>query len=209
MAPSHWFWNPAVSGGILVEHAVHFLDVVNACVGAAASRVDGRARRRSDGAADRMMAIVEHEDGPIATHSHAFTRPAAFERTTMRFTFERAEVEIEGWVPMGGRIRVPETLTADQSAALDRLPNVTRINAPPGAVTPNPNLGASEQWFTFALDGSKDDAYKTAARAVLTDLRRAVADPDYQVRTTLESGREALRQALLATEAGRVHEARP
>ena len=118
-----------------------------------------------------MMAIVEHEDGPIATHSHAFTRPAAFERTTMRYTYERAEVEIEGSVPMGGRIRVPETLTADQSAALDRLPNVTRINAPPGAVAPNPRISVPAAVTARSRSTDrKTTPTETVARTVLTDL---------------------------------------
>jgi hypothetical protein len=155
-----------------------------------------------------MMAIVEHANGTLGTHSHAFTRPAAFERTMMRFTFESAEVEVEGWVPMGGRIRVPQTLSPEQQGALGLLPNLRVIAAPAGAVAASPVHPANEQWHTFALDGSKDDAYRSAARAVLTDVRRAIADPTHRVRTTLENGRDALRQALLATEAGNTRNGR-
>jgi predicted dehydrogenase len=204
MAPEHWFWDPAQSGGLLVEHAVHFLDLAAACSGAPPVRVEGWARRHADGRADRMMALVEHADGLLATHYHAFTRPAAFERTTLRFTFEAAEVECEGWVPMGGRVRTAARRTEVQEQALMRLPGVASVGAPAGSVAPSPSVSAaeSEAWACFALPGSKDAAYRVAVQAMVQDVRRAIADPAHAVRAPLEAGREALAVALAASARG-------
>ena len=46
----HWFWDRGASGGILAEHAVHFLDVVNAVVDAQGG---GRAAAEGLGAPPR------------------------------------------------------------------------------------------------------------------------------------------------------------
>ena len=33
LGPSHWFWDPDVSGGIFIEHAVHFFDLFESWLG--------------------------------------------------------------------------------------------------------------------------------------------------------------------------------
>lgn len=206
LPPGHWFWDRALSGGILVEHAVHFLDLVNAVVGAQggdarAATVQGTARRRADGREDRVLATVLHRDGPLSTHAHAFTRPGVFERTTMRFTFALAEVDIEGWVPLSGTVRA--MVSADAEADLARLPGlvVTRREAlPPGGVTAG-GRGYPAAFLVegrFALPVPKSDAYADAVRRLLADVQRRIADPAHRLRTPLEAGREALRQALAA-----------
>lgn len=104
LGPGHWFWDPAASGGILVEHAVHFIDVVHGCTAARPVRVDGIALRRGTGQEDRVMATVVYEDGLVASHFHAFSRPGFFEQTTQRFVFDLAQVDVEGWIPLSGRV---------------------------------------------------------------------------------------------------------
>lgn len=202
----HWFWDPAQSGGILLEHAVHFLDWVNAAVGAPAARVGGWLRRRGDGRVDRMLAVVEHEGGPLATHDHGFSRPRFFERTAMRWVFDRAEVDVDGWIPLGGRVRA--LIGEGDEAALARLPNweeTARRPAARGAI----EIGGRPYRVQHEVEGRfhagvpKDDAYRHALQAMLRDVARATRDPAHRLRVTLEDGREALRQAALATEEAR------
>ena len=42
LGDDHWFWDPVASGGIFVEHGVHFFDIVGAIVDAPARSVLGR-----------------------------------------------------------------------------------------------------------------------------------------------------------------------
>ncbi len=207
----HWFWDRAQSGGILAEHAVHFLDIVNSVVAVqggdpARAAVEGWASRRADGREDRVLAVVQHAahggtPGPLATHVHAFTRPGAFERTTMRFTFALAEVDVDGWVPLAGTVRALVGPGAD--ADLARLPGLrVRSETPwPGGQA----LVGGEAYpavrhveAAFALPVPKPEAYAGALCALLADVRASIAAPGRPVRAPLEAGREALRQALAA-----------
>jgi predicted dehydrogenase len=202
----HWFWDRAQSGGILAEHAVHFLDVVNAVVAAQGgdpgrSAAEGWAMRRADGREDRVLAVVQHAGGPLGTHAHAFTRPGAFERTTMRFTFALAEVDVEGWVPLSGTVRALVSGAAE--ADLARLPGLVVVRDETwdgGQATVGGEAYPARRHVegTFAVPVPKPEAYAGALRALLADVRASIDDPGRPVRASLEAGREALRQALAA-----------
>lgn len=204
----HWFWDRAQSGGILVEHAVHFLDLVNALVEAGggdpdAALVSGVARRRADGREDRTLATVVHRDGPVATHAHAFTRPEAFERTTIRLSFALADVDLDGWIPLSGRVRA--LVGASTEVRLGDLPQLR--------VTSDRSLGADGVVggtryaadriveATFALPDPKPTVYADAVRAVVADVQHARSEVGHRLRVPLEAGRRALAQALAARDA--------
>ncbi|MCK4578517.1 MAG: Gfo/Idh/MocA family oxidoreductase, partial [Candidatus Marinimicrobia bacterium] len=102
----HWLWDESVSGGLLVEHAVHFLDLANFLTGSTPAQVTGYAAARPDGREDRVFAAVQHDNGVTATHYHDFSRPGFFERTEIRLIYDLAEIELQGWIPLAGRIRV-------------------------------------------------------------------------------------------------------
>ena len=208
LGPEHWFWDRARSGGILVEHAVHFIDVVNGCGPGAPARVQGAAVRRADGREDRVLVNVLYESGLAMTQYHAFSRPNFFEETTLRFVFDLAELRWEGWIPMRGTVRAligPET-----EAALHLLPGYAehvRAAVPAGRGGPLRSGGVAyapthDVSGAFALPGSKADAYADAVRALLLDVRRAIETPGYRVRAGLGEGTESLRIALAAANDG-------
>jgi predicted dehydrogenase len=87
LPPEHWFWDPAQSGGILVEHAGHLLDLIASFTDARPIGVGGWSHRRGNGLEDTMFALVCYDNGLTVTHHHAFTRPAFFERTTIRLWY--------------------------------------------------------------------------------------------------------------------------
>lgn len=205
----HWFWDRAQSGGILAEHAVHFLDIVNAIVAAQggspqSATTEGWASRRADGREDRVLAVVQHGGagkGALATHAHAFTRPGAFERTTMRFTFALAEVDVDGWVPLSGTVRA--LVGPDAEADLARLPGLHVLDEAPwdgatAVVGGTAYPAARHVTASYALPISKPEAYAGALRALLADVRASIDTPGRRVRASLEVGRDALAQALAA-----------
>ncbi len=208
LGADHWFWDRTASGGILVEHAVHFLDLVNALVEAGgghpdAAHVSGVARRRADGREDRVLATVVHADGPVATHAHAFTRPAAFERTTIRLSFALADVDLDGWIPLAGRVRA--LVGAGTEVRLADLPGLRVVSDQPlgaEAVVGGTRYAADRLVeATFAVPDDKPTVYADALRAVVDDLRHARETPGHRLRTPLDAGRRALAQALAAREA--------
>jgi predicted dehydrogenase len=86
-------WDDAKSGGILVEHGVHFFDAYGQIAGTP-SRVWGIAPRR-----EAVQVIVEYARGAIGTYYHEFAFPHAVERTHGMALFHNGYIEIDGWIP--------------------------------------------------------------------------------------------------------------
>ncbi|MFF2847540.1 Gfo/Idh/MocA family oxidoreductase [Streptomyces sp. NPDC058001] len=99
LGPDHWFWDPAHSGGIHVEHGVHFFDTANALMGGDPLEVQGTEVRREDGTVDIVVATATHPGGAVATHSHSFTHAHRAERQLMRLDYGFAEARVTGWIP--------------------------------------------------------------------------------------------------------------
>ena len=222
----HWFWDAEVSGGILVEHAVHFIDVVHGCTAASPSSVDGFSVTREDGRRDRMGMTVVYEDGLVMTQYHAFSRPGFFETTTMRFAFDLAEVEVSGWIPLSGRIRA---LVSNQAESeLDRLPGFATLSRT--AISDVEDASRPRGWGTasvsasaehaaaqvirsggiayeagrlvearFELPDDKATVYATCLRAIMSDVVAATRDPAHRLRITLYDGVKSLTLALEAS----------
>jgi len=96
----HWFWDKSVSGGILIEHAVHFFDLVYFISGQRASGINGFSAWRNDRQEDRVLGTVRHEDGLLASHFHAFCRPGFMEETRIEFVFPYGTIRLDGWIPL-------------------------------------------------------------------------------------------------------------
>ncbi|WP_406045793.1 Gfo/Idh/MocA family oxidoreductase [Micromonospora sp. NBC_00898] len=117
----HWFWDESVSGGIFVEHGVHFFDAANALIGAPPDAVQGMVGRRpGTDLVDLAVATTRHPGGALATFAHGFSHAHRCERQLMRIDFGVAEARISGWIPVSA---VLELWTDDAGAALvDGLP---------------------------------------------------------------------------------------
>lgn len=102
LPPEHWFWDPERSGGILVEHGVHFFDLM-ALLAGPAREVQATAPPNALGAhlaPDRVFATVRHGDGgagALVGHYHAFTRPGGMGRAWVDLAFDRGTIRLEGW----------------------------------------------------------------------------------------------------------------
>ena len=109
----HWFWDDDVSGGIFVEHGVHFFDAAHLLVGSTPELVSAMAARRADGTTDLVSATARHPGGVLATHTHGFTHAHRCERQLLRLDHGAAEVRVEGWIPLRARV---EAWTDDAGA---------------------------------------------------------------------------------------------
>jgi predicted dehydrogenase len=132
LGADHWFWDKAVSGGIFLEHAVHFFDLYESWLGPG-QVVSARAERREgDGLEDRAACTVRHAPsgadsaaGPavLVTHYHGFDQVAVLDRTEHRLVCELGDVRVEGWLP--------QRLTVD--AAVDEAALRALCDCLPGA----------------------------------------------------------------------------
>ncbi len=100
LTDDHWFWDESLSGGILVEHGVHFFDAAAMLLDREATSVQAVTARRPDGPVDLVSATVTHGDDVLASHLHSFTHAHRCERQLMRLDCGAAEVRVEGWIPV-------------------------------------------------------------------------------------------------------------
>jgi predicted dehydrogenase len=56
LAPEHWFWDPAKSGGIFIEHGVHFFDMFAGWLGSGGVESAGRVTRPGSGSKHSSIA---------------------------------------------------------------------------------------------------------------------------------------------------------
>ena len=186
LGDDHWFWDKAQSGGIFVEHGVHFFDVIGAIVGAPARRVLGQTWMRGDGTGkeDRVQAVVTYDNGVDASFYHAFNRPGALEKQTAHFAFEKGHVILDGWIPH--TLHVNAIVSEDELLGLRRLLPVTVVDdegfPPPGrAVRGNgKEYRVSHRVHARERLGDPTPVYQQAVGDVLRDLAAAVRDPAHR-----------------------------
>ena len=202
LPPEHWFWDRSQSGGILVEHAVHFFDLYSWVAGSRAARVTGhRTVRPGTTQEDRVVATVEYENGVLGTFYHAFDKPERLERTWAHLAFDRGYVRVQGWIPL--RVEVEGLLDNDQYARLVDL-------FPEALITFREEYRGAEQSIaggghryhvtrsvdlTWEPSPNKQEIYAECVRAAMLDLVAAIRDPSHEVRAPLEAGLESVRVA--------------
>jgi predicted dehydrogenase len=177
LAPSHWFWDPARSGGIFVEHGVHFFDVFEQLLGRPAVLL-ARTYQRPDGPVDRAFCAVEYPGAVFATFCHSFDRPYEIERTTVRLVFDRGVVELHGWVPL--RLEGVALLEEDEIPSLVEALGADAVRAT-GQYDRN-LMGKGRTLFRpwtvelhQALPGTKEDVFRRAVAALVVDVLDAIA----------------------------------
>ncbi len=179
--PDHWFWDRARSGGIFVEHGVHFFDAY-ARVAGPPLKIHGTAPRR-----EAVDATIHYAGGALGRFYHEFAFPHAIEQTLGISLFERGSVEIEGWIPerMSGSVLASREAVQEvaQSVGIDM--HITEDTA-----------------TRFAASFPKRQAsYRAAILAGMRDVLRRHRDPVHQMTVASEDARASLALALAAQDA--------
>ncbi|MET0741002.1 MAG: Gfo/Idh/MocA family oxidoreductase, partial [Candidatus Nanopelagicales bacterium] len=210
LRPDHWFWDRDVSGGIFVEHGVHFFAACDALVGEEPSTVQAiELRRDHAGLVDRALATLIYPSGTVATHLHAFTHARRCERQWWRIDLGTAQVVVEGWIPIRLTLEgwtddlgvealdaaldspVPSSMEVERDAdgATARAGGVERLV--PHRVRLTANLGGP---------AAKTSAYQASVRAALIDLQDCVRTGRTPTASAAE-GLSTITTALAAREA--------
>lgn len=178
----HWMWDTARSGGILVEHGVHFFDAYGQIAGAP-EEVWGRAPRM-----EAVELTVRYAGGAIGRYYHEFAWPQQVERTHGIMFFELGYVEIDGWIPerVSGRVQAPAPALEDVVRPL------------------YPSLELREDSGAVSFDARFPDRQAAYRSAIVDGLRDVVARhrmPDHRMVVSANDARESLALALRARRA--------
>ena len=120
LIPGHWFWDLSKSGGIFIEHGVHFFDLFSGWLGEGnivgawqLSRPDTK-----EPMVDRVQTTVLYKGG-LVNFYHGFDQPDILDRQELRLLFEHGEITLYGWVPV--KIKLHGLLRSGEMTKLKHL----------------------------------------------------------------------------------------
>lgn len=226
LGQEHWFWDQERSGGILVEHGVHFIDLVHFLNPAKVLAVNGLKHDRNERQEDQILANAVYEGGLIATHYHSFARPGFFEVNRIKLAFDLADIELHGWIPLWGEAKIlvndetknilvssplfkpsqsiPVAQAADDSrpegwgTAEDQVSTRRIIRAGGLAYEVDEVLNGR-----FDTGRTKLEVYASCVQTSLLDIIHKIENPDRAIAAPLEAGLASLEVAIRASESAR------
>jgi predicted dehydrogenase len=118
LPPQHWFWDRGMSGGIFIEHGVHFFDLFAGWLGHAQVEAAQVGVRPGTSIEEHMHCTVRYGDSRLVNFYHGFHQTGRMDRQEIRLVFERGDVALYDWVPTRARIHalVDERQTRDLCA---------------------------------------------------------------------------------------------
>lgn len=154
----HWFWNVQLSGGIHLEHGVHFFDAASYILGAVPRKANGflvfRGKKNTE-----AFATLQFPGNVLARFVYGFLTTKALERTRWLLVWDRGQAMAEGWIPLKIELHADGSVTRDLLRALG-FKNVRR--------TPN------QAHAFFQLPEAKKDVYQANIRSLWHDVASAI-----------------------------------
>ena len=203
LPPEHWFWDPKKSGGIFIEHAVHFFDMFAGWLGPGRVESAGRVLRPGSALEEQVFCSARYGDVPVNFY-HGFTQAGRMDRQELRLLFERGDVTLHEWIPTKAVIR----------AALDERGTKALSEIFPGAAIDVEALYATHERAIVARHKSyeayqritltsvseiKMTLYGDLLRALLADQLAFLADSAHVRILDERNGRDSLKMSVDAT----------
>jgi predicted dehydrogenase len=201
LGSDHWFWDISRSGGILIEHGVHFFDLVSWLNGSEPADIQGILTSRTQGIEDKVMANVRYSNGTLSTFYNSFSRPAVVEKTWAEYVFDMGEILTEGWIPQ--KLMLRAYVSAEASARLKDIFHNGRFHEEKMDETGLESSGRvyhtdRKLEIHYELNEDKEEIYAQSAADLMADFIKSIEDPHYRMRVTLE---DALRSLEIASAA--------
>jgi predicted dehydrogenase len=201
---NHWFWDRSKSGGIFIEHGVHFFDLFAGWLGKGRVEAAQAGVRPGTAMEEHVSCTLRYGETALVDFYHGFHQTGRMDRQRLHLLFERGEVTLSEWIPT--RARLHAIVDETQSRELCQLFPGARLDVS-ASYSPKERQvrGRGEDldvWQMIDLsygDGTvKGHVYGELLRAMLTDQLAWIRDHSHQRRMTEENGRDALRLACAA-----------
>jgi predicted dehydrogenase len=101
----HWFWDRNKSGGIFIEHGVHFFDMFRGWFGEGWLTAAQRSLRNGNGVEDQVQCTVKYGEEIYVNFYHGFTQAGRMDRQEFRILFEKGDITLYEWIPTHLKIR--------------------------------------------------------------------------------------------------------
>lgn len=204
LVAGHWFWDRQKSGGILVEHGVHFFDVYGALAGADPVEVHGLTLTRQEtDQQDVVHADVRYANGVFGSYTHAFDKPSRLEAQEGRLVCDRGSMRITGWTPI--KLELDGLVDESQRAALASIADLQLEVVEELAADAQQMRGRGQPFRArYRIRGvlvpplDSQELYRRAVAAALADVVATMRDPSHRQTVTLEDGLRSLAVACVA-----------
>ncbi len=202
----HWFWDEARSGGIFIEHGVHFFDMFSGWLGEGKVISSLQIERPTfNKITDRVQATVLYKDG-IVNFYHGFDQPKILDSQEMRLEFELGEVTLYEWVPV--KMKLHGLIKDEQLEYLKEIIGECKVLFHGDAQTKNKKVKGRFNQIDFDKEitletgnvENKQKQYEQLLISMLTDQWNWLKD--YKHRRVIDDTNaiESLRTAVDATE---------
>lgn len=200
----HWFWDREKSGGIFIEHAVHFFDMFEGWLGEGRVTAAQAVTRPSNGVEDQVHCTITYGNAVLANMYHGFTQASRMDRQEIRLLFERGELTLGEWVPTRARIRgiadEKDMRTLCEIFPGARVDVETLYGGKERQVTARHKDFEAYQKFDlwFGDSAKKMNIYGDLLRAMIEDQIAWIRDRRHMRKITEENGRNSLAMAVEA-----------
>jgi len=98
--PEHWMWDETKSGGVFIEHAVHFFDLIEGWLGKGELISSQKIKRKLNNKEywPEVQAICKYRNG-LFNFYHGFHQANRMDRQELKLVFETGELTLFEWVP--------------------------------------------------------------------------------------------------------------
>lgn len=204
LGPSHWFWDPAKSGGIFIEHGVHFFDLFEWWFGPGQVLSANQIGRPGSGIIDQVQCSVRYGAMTLGSFYHGFHQMLRRDHQSWEIIFETGRLQMSEWVPTrlqldfhgteatlselaalfpGAKTEIVEPLSKDSRSASSRHQ--------PREITLHARLVADAGL-------PKMELYGEILRALMRDQLQAIADPGHGRIVSESNGLSSLAYAVAA-----------
>lgn len=193
----HWFWDRSKSGGIFVEHGVHFFDLFAGWLGQ--GRIEcAQVGVRPGTAIEEHVRCTARFGEALVDFYHGFHQTGRMDRQALRLVFERGDVTLFDWVPT--RVRIHALADEAQTRVLCELFPSARldVSASYGGQDRKCRGRGKEidayQMFelTFGEGQAKLPVYCQLLRSMMADQAAWIPDRNHLRVVTEVNGRDSL-----------------
>jgi predicted dehydrogenase len=205
LALDHWFWDRSKSGGIFIEHGVHFFDMFAGWQGAGEVVAAQRVLREGSGIEEQVQCTVRYPGEVLVNFYHGFTQLARLDRQEFRLLFERGDVTLEEWVPVRARVRA--VVNEEQTRTLMDIFSGARLDVlkvfggrDRAARGRHKDVDVYQQIeLQHGLGDDKQRRYSELLRSLMADQLAWLRDRSHVRKITESNGCDSLAMAVHAT----------
>ena len=204
LTPEHWFWDREKSGGIFIEHGVHFFDLFEWWFGQGRVVSALQLTRPGTEIVDQVQCAVRYGPSTLATFYHGFHQMKRRDRQHWRIIFETGTLTMTEWVPTSleldmavseeGLRKIQALLPEAETRISEHYPESSRHPV----CRHQPRIAEVHAHLSLSGHLPKMELYTQMVRDLMADQIAAIRDPSHVRRVSEQNGLTSLTTAIAA-----------